>query len=69
MQLPKGNERKLQSKAQQNALKKKLIQTVKEFQDQNNYEFLAYEVDNIFLEIIKEHHESYLDAKFGYDTV
>jgi hypothetical protein len=69
MDLPKVNERKQQSKIQQNALKLELMKTIKEFEKQNNYKFESYEVDNILLEMVKRNHESYLNTKFGYDTV
>jgi hypothetical protein len=69
MQLPKVNERKQQSKIQQNALKLKIIETIQEFEKQNDYKFEPYEVDNILLEMVKRNHESYLNSKFGYDTV
>lgn len=69
MKLPKVNERKQQSKIQQNALKYQLIKTIEQFQQDNNYKFEPYEVDNILLEMIKRNHESYLTTKFGYDTV
>lgn len=69
MQLPKVNERKQQSKIQQNALKLELMKTIQEFEKSNNYKFESYEVDNILLEMVKRNHESYLNTKFGYDTV
>lgn len=69
MQLPKVNERKQQSKIQQNSLKLKIMETIQEFEKQNNYKFESYEVDNILLEMVKRNHESYLNTKFGYDTV
>lgn len=69
MDLPKVNERKQQSKIQQNALKLELMKTIEEFEKQNNYKFESYEVDNILLEMVKRNHESYLNTKFGYDTV
>ncbi len=69
MQLPKVNKRKQQSKIQQTSLKLKLMKTIEKFQKENEYKFESYEVDNILLEIIKRNHESYLNNKFGYDTV
>jgi len=69
MQLPKVNQRKLQSKIQQTSLKLELMKTIKKFEEKNDYQFESYEVDNILLEIIKRNHESYLNTKFGYDTV
>ncbi len=69
MDLPKVNERKQQSKIQQNALKLELMKTIEEFEKKNNYKFESYEVDNILLEMVKRNHESYLNTKFGYDTV
>ena len=69
MQLPKVNERKQQSKIQQTSLKLEIIKTIKRFEEENDYEFESYEVDNILLEIIKQNHESYINGKFGYDTV
>lgn len=69
MQLPKVNERKQQSKIQQNALKLELRKTIEEFEKANNYKFESYEVDNILLEMVKQNHESYLNTKFGYDLV
>ena len=69
MDLPKVNKRKQQSKIQQNALKIEIIKTIQEFEKQNDYHFQPYEVDNILLEMVKRNQESYLNAKFGYDTV
>lgn len=69
MQLPKVNERKQQSKIQQTSLKLELMKTIEKFEKENNYQFESYEVDNILLDIIKHNHESYLNSKFGYDTV
>ena len=69
MQLPKVNERKQQSNIQQTSLKLELIKTIEKFEKENNYQFESYEVDNILLDMIKRNHESYLNSKFGYDTV
>ena len=69
MQLPKINGRKQKSKSYQNSLKMELLQTIAKFEEDSGYEFESYEIDNILLEIIKRNHESYLNARFGYDTI
>jgi hypothetical protein len=69
MQLPKVNERKQKSKIQQTLLKLELMKTIEKFEKENDYHFEPYEVDNILLNMIKQNHESYLTAKFGYDMV
>jgi hypothetical protein len=69
MKLPKVNKRKEQSKIQQVSLKMEIFKTIKKFEEENNYKFESYEVDNILLDMIKRNHESYLITKFGYDII
>ena len=69
MKLPKVNEPKEESKINQTYLRLELLKTIEKFEKENSYKFETYEVDNVLLEIIKRNHESYLNTKFGYDTV
>lgn len=69
MELPKLNKRKRQSKIHQSSLKNELLKTIERFEYGNEYKFEPYEVDNILLDIIKQNHISYLNAKFGDDTI
>lgn len=69
MQLPKVNERKQESNIRQTSLKLELVKTIEKYERENNYQFEPYEVDNILLDMIKRNHESYLNGKFGYDSV
>lgn len=65
MDLPKLNMRKKQSKSMQTKLKLELLELIIKFENDNNYNFETYEVDDMLLSIIKENHEGYLRAKFG----
>jgi len=67
MDLPKLNKRKQLSKVQQNGLALEIKKTIEKFQLDNNYEFEPYEVDNVFLNMVKRNHERYLKSKFGDD--
>ena len=67
MDLPKLNKRKQLSKVQQNGLALEIKKTIEKFQLDNNYEFEPYEVDNVFLNMVKRNHERYLKGKFGDD--
>lgn len=69
IQLPKINKRKQQSKIQQTSLSLEIYNTIEKFEKDSGYKFEPYEVDNILLEMVKRNHESYLNTKFGYDTV
>jgi hypothetical protein len=69
MKLPEVNVRKQTSKQHQTKLKLRILEYIKLYEIENNYQFEIYEIDNILLEIVKHHHESYLNTKFGYDTI
>jgi coproporphyrinogen III oxidase-like Fe-S oxidoreductase len=69
MDLPKVNQRKQESKMKQTSLRLEIYNTIEKFEKDNGYKFEPYEVDNILLEMVKRNHESYLNTKFGYDTV
>lgn len=69
MKLPKVNQRKQQSKVICNKLENKIRKLIDDFQEENIYKFESYEIDNIFLKMIKGNHESYLRTKFGDDTI
>lgn len=69
MDLPKINERKQQSKIEQTTLSMSIYRTIEKYQKDNNYVFEPYEIDNVLLNMIKKNHESYLNAKFGFDAI
>jgi len=69
IKLPKVNELKQKSKKKQTSLKILLLETIENFEKENDYVFEPYEVDNILLEMIKRNHEDYLNCKFGYDII
>ena len=69
MELPKVNIRKQESREHQFGLIVKLRETIANYQKENKYEFETYEIDNVLLEMIKRHHESYLTVKFGTDAI
>ncbi|MCW3784922.1 hypothetical protein [Plebeiibacterium sediminum] len=63
--LPKVNERKELSNAMQLKLEISLRDMISTFEKENKYEFKSYEIDNIFLGIVKKNHETYLRSEFG----
>ena len=67
--LPKTNPRKLDSKMKQTSLRIAIYDIIKKVEEENNYKFEPYEVDNVLLELVKRNQESYLNTKFGYDMV
>lgn len=69
MKLPKINKIKHKSKLMQSSLKLDIQKLIEKFEIDNEYDFELYEIDNVLLEIIQDHHRSYLTAKFGYDMV
>lgn len=69
IQLPKVNERKLQSKQMQTKLELKIKESINELEKEFSYEFLPYEVDNVLLGIVKTNHTSYLNQALGFDTI
>ena len=69
MELPKVNEKKQKSKIMSNKLRFEIQELITKFEIDNNYEFLSYEVDSIFLEMIQSNHRSYLRSKFGDDII
>lgn len=68
MQLPKVNERKDESRSHQDALRVILRLAIRNFENDTNYKFEPYEIDNVLLDMVKRSHESYLTSKFGNDV-
>ena len=64
--LPEVNERRAQSNLKQIQLRFEIESAIYKFQQENNYKFESYEIDNVLLDMIKKNHESYLNTKFGY---
>ena len=69
MKLPKVNIRKQESREHQFTLYGKIRETIANYQNETKYEFETYEIDNVLLEMIKRHHEGYLNVKFGTDAI
>ena len=67
--LPKINTRKHQSHEMQTELELKFRRLISQFEKEKNYEFKAYEIDNMLLNIIKKNHEAYIRNDFGSDTI
>jgi len=65
MRSPKVNERRQESTHKQTSLKIALLEAIKKFEKESDYEFEPYEIDNIFLDMIRRNHESYISCKFG----
>ena len=63
--LPTINMRRQESNHKQTSLKIALLEAIKKFEKESDYEFEPYEIDNIFLDMIKRNHESYISCKFG----
>ena len=69
MKLPKVNLIKQKVNQNQTGLKLEILKTIQRVEEELGYEFHSYEVDNVLLDIIKTHHQDYLNLKFGFDTI
>lgn len=68
MALPKSNETRQKSIFFQRALKTAILNTITKMETENDYHFQPYEIDDVLLDILKQHHNSYLIGKFGLPT-
>lgn len=58
------NDKRQESKIQQNALAIELLKTIERFEKESKYQFEVYEVDNVLLDIVKRNHEEYIHHRF-----
>ncbi len=63
---PKINERLADSEDMCLQFEIKLIKLIADFEEEHDYKFLPYELDDIFLKRIRRNHQLYLKAEFKH---
>lgn len=63
--LPQINERSLESSSHRGSLEIAIYRVIEKYEQDSGYQFETYEIDSVLLKLIKRHHESYINMKFG----